>query len=152
TKIPTGLKGGEERGAIGPVNVVGEYKVTVKAKGPDGTSIEAGPVMARFEAFAEDVENQRPGAHHKFLEEVAVAGAGTFRKAGKEELLQLLNELRDRTAAPGWVQTDVWPNWKASPVSESPFDQLAALWISGALACFVLFLLFVGTEWFLRRW
>lgn len=153
-KVDTALKGFEERGQIGPLSVVGEYRVvvTAKGKGSDGTAIEAGPVTARFETFAEDVENQRPAANHKFLEDVAAAGGGTFRVAGKDELLQLLNDLRDKTAAPGWVQTEVWPNWKASPASEALPDQLGALWQSGALLCFVAFTALVCVEWFLRRW
>jgi hypothetical protein len=154
TAVKTNLTDSLERGKIGPVSVVGEFKVEVTATGVDvdGNSVKAGPVTARFEAIAEDAENQRPAANHKFLEDVAGAGGGAFRIATKDELLQLLNDLRDKTAAPGWVQTDVWPNWKAGPATDSPFDQLGALWHSGALVCFMLFGLLICTEWFLRRW
>jgi hypothetical protein len=154
TAVKTSLTDGLERGKIGPVGVVGEFKVVVTATGIDtkNNPIKAGPVTARFEAFAEDVENQRPAANHKFLEDVAGAGGGAFRVAAKDELLQLLNDVREKTAAPGWLQTDVWPNWKAGPATDAPLDQLTALWQSGALLCFVLFGVLICTEWFLRRW
>jgi uncharacterized membrane protein len=153
TRVAIGQKGGEYRGQIEATSVEGEYKLVVRASGTgaDGKPIEAGPKAARFDSFLDDVENQRPGANHKFLEDVAAAGGGTFRVAGKEELLALLEEVRQRTASPGWVQTDAWPNWKAAPATESPFDQVGALWTSGTLACFVLFSLCIYAEWFLRR-
>jgi uncharacterized membrane protein len=155
TAVETKLASGLERGKIGPVSAAGEYQVAVTGEGmgSDGKPIKVDrAVTARFEGFAEDVENQFPAANHKFLEDVAAAGAGSFRIAGKDELLQLLNELREKTAAPGWVQTDAWPNWKATPASDGWFDQLAALWQSGEMVSFTLFMLVICTEWFLRRW
>jgi uncharacterized membrane protein len=147
-------KPGEERGAFAQANAVGEYKamVTATVPGPDGKDVAAGSASARFLAFAEDVENQRPQADHKALARLAAAGGGTFRLAGKEELLQYLRELRDRTGAPGWVKRDVWPNWKTPPASDALPDQLSALVRSLALPCFILFVLLVCTEWGLRRW
>jgi hypothetical protein len=152
--VPVRLKAGEYRAEFEQANSVGEYKAEVNAKGTSasGKEITAGPASARFGAFSEDVENQRPAANHKFLTRVAEAGGGTFRMAGKEELLQYLTELRDRASSQGWVKRDVWPNWKYLPASEALPDQLVAAVASGALPCLALFVMLISTEWFLRRW
>jgi hypothetical protein len=126
--------------------------VTATAKGPGGQESSLGSASARFLGFAEDVENQQPAANHQELIKLSSAGGGSFRVAGKEELLQCLNELRERTAGPGWIKRDVWPNWKISPVSDAASDQIGALLQSLALPCLVLFVACIGTEWFLRRW
>jgi len=152
--VNTALKLGDERAAFGQANAVGEYKVIVTAttSGPQGQEMPLGTASARFMGFAEDVENQQPAANHKDLIKLAAAGGGTFRIAGKEELLQYLQELRDRGTAPGWVKRDLWPNWKTQPASDGVIDQLGALVQSLALPCLVLFVMCAGTEWFLRRW
>jgi hypothetical protein len=144
----------EQRGAFKQADAVGEYKATVtaKIKGPNNTEVVVGSASARFMGYAEDVENQNPAANHKDLVRLAAAGGGTFRIAGKEELLQYLNDLRDHTAAAAWVKREVWPNWKAAPASDAVGDQVAALLSSLMLPCLVLFVLCVCGEWFLRRW
>jgi uncharacterized membrane protein len=152
--VPVRLKAGEYRGEFDQANVIGEYRLEVNAKGTSarGQEFAAGPASARFNAFSEDVENQRPAADYKFLTRVAEAGGGSFHMAGKEELLQFLTELRERSSGQGWVRREVWPNWKSTPASEAFPDQLGAMIASGALPCLVLFLTLVSTEWFLRRW
>jgi len=151
--VNTALKLGEERGAFSQANTAGEYKLIVTATtlGPQGQEIPLGTASARFMGIAEDVENQQPAANHKDLIKLAAAGGGTFRIAGKEELLQYLQELRDSSAGPGWVKRDLWPNWKTPPASDEVADQLEALIESMALPCLVLFVMCLGTEWFLRR-
>src|SRR5205823_657723 len=110
------LRGGEYRGEFDQANAIGEYRIEVTGTGTGKEGkFSAGPVSARFTAFSEDVENQRPGADHKFLTQLATAGGGTFRLAGREELLQYLGELRERTAAAGWVKGELWPKWKYTP-------------------------------------
>jgi uncharacterized membrane protein len=148
------LKAGEYRGEFDQANVVGEYRFEVNARGTStrGKEFAAGPVTAHFSAFSEDVENQRPAANYQTLTRVAEAGGGAFHMAGKEDLMQYLTELRDRTNSQGWVRRDVWPNWKYLPASEALPDQLNAMVASGALPCLVLFLTLVSAEWFLRRW
>jgi len=147
------LRGGEYRGEFDQANAIGEYRIEVTGTGTGKEGkFAAGPVSARFTAFSEDVENQRPGADHKFLTQLATAGGGTFRLAGREELLQYLGELRERTATAGWVKRDVWPNWKYTPASERLPDQIVAPVASGMLPCLVAFVLLVGAEWSLRRW
>ena len=81
--VPTGLKLGEERGAFGQANVVGEYKliVTATAPGPQGQEVPLGFASARFMGFAEDVENQQPAANHKDLNKV-----GARRAAARSSL------------------------------------------------------------------
>jgi hypothetical protein len=153
-RVPVHLKAGEYRGEFDQANSAGEYRVEVKAAGSNaqGKEFTAGPVEAHFSAFSEDVENQRPAANYKLLMRVADAGGGSFRMAGKEELLQYLAELRERSWAQGWVRRDVWPHWKYVPASDAFPDQLTAMVASGALPALVLFLALVSTEWFLRRW
>jgi hypothetical protein len=155
--VNTATKLGDERGAFSQANAVGEYKVIVTATAPRPSPLAPDPLplgtaTARFMGFAEDVENQQPAADYKNLINLAAAGGGTFRIAGKEELLQYLQELRDRSGGPGWVKREVWPNWKMPPASDALADQLGALFQSLALPCLVLFVLCLGTEWFLRRW
>ncbi|HYV34660.1 MAG TPA: hypothetical protein VE988_03085 [Gemmataceae bacterium] len=147
--IGTALKVGEQRGEFKQTNMVGEYKVSVSATVGD---ISLGTASARFMGYAEDVENQQPAANHKDLIKLAAAGGGSFRIAGKEELLQYLSELRDRSGGSGWVKRDVWPNWKTPPASDAVGDQVGALVQSLALPCLLLFAGCLGTEWFLRRW
>jgi hypothetical protein len=152
--VPTALKLGDQRGVFGQANAVGEYKliVTATASGPQGQETSLGTATARFIGFAEDVENQQPAADHKNLMNLAAAGGGTFRIAGKEELIQYLQELHDRSTGQGWVKREVWPNWKIMPASSVLADQLGALMQSLALPCLVLFVSCLGMEWFLRRW
>jgi hypothetical protein len=154
-EIKPRLKVGEYRGEFDQANAVGEYKVEVtQAVGIDasGKEIKAGNVSAHFMAFSEDVENQRPSANPKFLARLAEAGGGTFRIAGKEELLQYLSELREHTSALGWTKRDVWPNWRYQPATDALPDQMTAMVASGALPCLALFVVIVSAEWFLRRW
>ncbi len=151
--VNTAMKAGEERGAFGQANTVGEFKVMVSATapGPDGQQISLGTASAHFMGYAEDVENQQPAANHQDLIKLAAAGGGSFHVAGKEELLQHLNELRDSAAGPGWIKRDVWPNWKTPAASDALGDQLEALMQSLALPCLVAFVVCLGMEWFLRR-
>jgi uncharacterized membrane protein len=151
--VTTGFKQGEERGAFAQANAVGEYRVEVTATGTasDGEKISPPPVSARFLAYAEDVENQNPAANYQELMKLATAGGGKFQVADKDELLQLLGELRDRTAGPGWVKREEWPNWRVTPASDAAPDQVDALLASLTLPCFVLFVAFLCVEWFLRR-
>jgi hypothetical protein len=152
-EVPVRLKAGEYRGEFDQANTVGEYSLEVKGTGTGkgGKQFAAGPVSARFMAFSEDIENQRPAADHKSLARIAQAGGGTFRIAGKEELLRYLGELRDRTSSQGWVRREVWPNWKYLPASETAADQLTALVASGTLPCLALFIILISAEWILRR-
>jgi uncharacterized membrane protein len=152
--VATALKLAEERGAFAHANAVGEYKLiaTASATGPDGKELPAGPVSARFLAYAEDVENQYPAANHQELRRLATAGGGEFRVAGKEELLEYLTSLYQGTGAGGWVKRDEWPNWRVAPASDALPEQLGALAQSLTLPCFVLFVGFLCVEWFLRRW
>jgi uncharacterized membrane protein len=151
--VHTALKATEDRGSFSQANEVGEYKLTASATaiGPDGKEFSAGPVTARFMAFAEDVENQHPAANPQELTRLATAGGGLFHHADKEELLQYLTLLRERAAGPGWVKHDEWPNWRIAPLSDGLPDQLTALVQSLTLPAFVLFAGLLCTEWFLRR-
>ena len=58
---------------------------------------------------------------------------------------------RNATLLPSRSRADVWPDWRQTPVSDTAGDQLAALWASGMLLAFVLFVTLVSLEWFLRR-
>jgi hypothetical protein len=146
------LESNQEKGSYWTITTPGEYRVIVHGEGKDqeGNEIK-GDVEGRFLAYATDLENARPGADHSLLQRLASAGGGRFRKAGERELIQYLEELRSQPISQHASRGVVWPDWRRQPSSSSVGDQVDALWGSGLLCSFVLFVGFLCTEWFLRR-
>ena len=116
----------------------------------DGSPIK-GEAEGRFLAYATDLENARPGADPAFLQRLAAAGGGRYRKAGERELVQYLEELRAQSVPQARPRGAVWPDWRRNPASPSAGDQVATLWASGLLLSFGLFVTFLCVEWYLRR-
>jgi uncharacterized membrane protein len=152
TEVRTAPEHGQERGSFWKTNFPGEYiiEATGTGKDADGSDVK-GTARARFLAYAQDLENLRPGADHELLAKVATAGGGKFHLAGERELLQYLEELRTQPLGQGRQKAELWPDWRRNPTSEGVRDQLSALWSSGSLACFLAFSMLVCVEWFLRR-
>ncbi|MBX9680687.1 MAG: glutamine amidotransferase [Gemmataceae bacterium] len=139
------------RGYFWKANGPGEYKlvVTGKAKESDGTLIE-GSDSARFMAFAEDFENLRPAADHEHLRKLAEASGGAFALTEERTLLQRLERI-PQTDDGGRKKVTVWPDWRRTPSEGSLRDQFGDLWASTSLPSLVLFAIFIGAEWWLRR-
>jgi uncharacterized membrane protein len=152
TPVVTGPENDRERGSFWKTNAPGEYVIEATAVGKDADGKEVtGTGRARFLAYAQDLENLRPAADHDFLAKLASAGGGKFHLAGERELQLFLEELSRQTGDKGRPRPELWPDWRRNPTSDGVRDQLDALWTSGALACFLLFVTLVCLEWFLRR-
>jgi hypothetical protein len=151
-ELPTSLERGQEGGSFWKITTPGEYRIVVAGEGKDGegNSIK-GEAEGRFLAYATDIENARPGADPAFLQRLAAAGGGRYRKAGERELVQCLEELRAQPVSQSRPRGTVWPDWRRNPESTSLADQVGTLWGSGLLLSFVLFVGFLCVEWFLRR-
>jgi uncharacterized membrane protein len=153
TEVAVALEGTGGRGYFWKTNLPGEYtiEVTATATDVDGTLLKDKVGSARFLAYPEDPENAQPAANHDFLKKLAIAGGGNFHLAGENELIEFLTNLRNQPTAQGRPKADVWPDWRRTPASDAVADQIAALWLSGMLACFLLFAALLCTEWLLRR-
>jgi len=152
TDVLTAPEHGQERGSFWKTNAPGEYVIEATGAGKDADGSEVkGTARARFLAYAQDLESLRLGADHDFLARLAAAGGGKFHLAGERELQTYLEELRTQAVAQGRPKADLWPDWRRNPASEGLRDQVSALWMSGALGCFLVFTTLVCLEWFLRR-
>jgi uncharacterized membrane protein len=150
--VPIFQDTGEDRGAFPKFTEPGEYLIEVEGEATDvdGKQVK-GRASARFMCYATDRENLEPAANHEFLKGLASRGGGAFRLAGETELIQFLSELRDQPLPQSRPKAEVWPDWRRTPVSGSPPEQLGALLASGLLPCLLLFCACICTEWFLRR-
>jgi hypothetical protein len=153
TVVQTAREGKEQRGYFYRTNTPGEYTVWVKASGKDvkGNDLDERPATAKFICYAEDLENLRPAADHEFLKKLAAAGGGAAYVGGEDRLAEFLESLLAQPLLPSRARAEVWPDWRVTPVSDAAGDQFAALWASGLLLAFVLFVLLISLEWFLRR-
>jgi uncharacterized membrane protein len=152
TEVATAPEHGLERGSFWKTNAPGEYVIEATGTGKDADGAEVkGTARARFLAYAQDLETLRPGADHDLLAKLAAAGGGKFHLAGERELVQFLEELRSQPGAQGRPKAELWPDWRRNPASDSTRDQVSALWMSGALVCFLVFTSLLCVEWFLRR-
>jgi uncharacterized membrane protein len=148
--VPTAREQDGERGTFWKTDVAGEYRLVVRGKGRDSDGQEAsGEATARFLVYQDEAEMARQAADHDFLTKLAHAGGGEFHRA--EELATFLERLQTMPLAHSRPKAKLWPDWRRTPASKAPRDQLAALAGSGILACFVLFVLLLCLEWFLRR-
>ncbi len=129
----------------------GEYTVVVRGTGKDADGREIrGETKARFLVYSEDVENLRAEADHDLLRRIASASGGTFSRASQESLLKLLEELNQQAATENIITKEEFPNWKQQP-TKSFVPQMAALWSSLLMPCYLLFTGLLCLEWFLRR-
>jgi uncharacterized membrane protein len=144
-------EGGEHRGYFSRPVGPGEHRIVVEGKGVDDQKEPLeGKHSARFMVYDEDRESLRPGADLQFLQKLAQAGGGTSTFAEDRKLIDFLSKLQP-LEDPDRAASSRWPDWRRSPVSDSAGDQLAALWQSSALLCFLAFTALLCTEWFLRR-
>jgi hypothetical protein len=153
TLVQNAQEGKQRRGYFYRTNEPGEYTVWVKASGKDakGNVLDERPATAKFLCYAEDLENLRPAADHEFLKNLATAGCGAAYVGGEDKMTEFLEGLLAQPLLPSRARAEVWPDWRVTPVSDAAGDQLAALWTSGLLLAFVLFVALVSLEWFLRR-
>ncbi len=142
---------GKERGYFWKTDKAGDYQIEVQGFSKDGKE-NLGLGKAKFLAYAEDLENQRPAADHEFLRKLAAAGGGTAYLGGEDRMVEFLETLLGQPLLPTRGRAEEWPDWKLDPGPDAGFgDQVAAFWASGLLACFVLFVAFLCAEWYLRR-
>jgi uncharacterized membrane protein len=152
TEVVTAPEQGQERGSFWKADAPGEYLIEASGIGKDVDGREVrGTARARFLAYAQDLENLRPGADHDFLARLATAGGGKFHLAGERELQLFLEEMTTQKVASGRPKADLWPDWRRNPSSDGVADQVSALWGSGALVCFIVFCTLICLEWLLRR-
>ena len=153
TDVPVSLDGGEYRGFFLKTDAAGTYRLEAGVKGRDteGNELSAKPSAAHFLGYAQDRETMRPAADHEFLTKIADTSGGRFALADERKLASLLEEFLQQREMQPRAKVNHWPDWRGNPTSDSTGDQLAALWNSTALVCFVLFVGLLCTEWYLRR-
>jgi uncharacterized membrane protein len=145
------LIAGDERGFFSNPPGPGEYRLEVTAKGKDVNDRDvSGSKSARFLVEEQDIELARPAADPDFLDKLARLSGGKLSRPEEKRLLQVLDELvKAQSQGPPRVTT--WPDWTRAPLSRGAHDQLSAMWHSWTLTCFLVFLLVLCLEWFLRR-
>jgi uncharacterized membrane protein len=139
------------RGFTPEIDRPGEYTIefTGTAKDRDGKLVKE-TAQARFMAYpAQDIEMATWAAEDELLEQLAERSGGRVLN-GEDRLVALLRTLGEQ-AEGAHERVERWPEWGQKPLSDAAPDQLRALWGSGALACVVVFLLLICTEWVLRR-
>jgi uncharacterized membrane protein len=153
TVVQTVQEDKQERGYFYRTNEPGEYTVWAKASGKDldGSPLDDRPATAKFLVYAEDLESLRPAADHEFLKNLAAAGGGTAYVGGEDRMSDFLERLLAEPLLPSRARAELWPDWRRTPVGDSAGEQLAALWTSGLLLAFFLFVMLLSLEWFLRR-
>ncbi len=153
TVVQTVREDKQERGYFYRTNEPGEYVVWAKASGKDadGSPLDDQPATAKFLVYAEDLESLRPAADHEFLKGLAAAGGGTAYVGGEDRMTDFLERLLAEPLLPSRARAELWPDWRRTPVGDTAGEQLAALWTSGLLLTFVLFVALLSLEWFLRR-
>jgi uncharacterized membrane protein len=145
-EVPTSKEDGKERGFVQGAKTAGEWRIVASVEGS-----KEKPGEAKFLVFSEDLESLRPAADHDFLRKLAQAGRGKFHLADEQKFAAFLDELRVQQTEAAKPKLQLWPDWRRNPASDSVSDQLETLWNSTALACFLLFSVFLCLEWFLRR-
>jgi uncharacterized membrane protein len=153
TTVPTGPEQGEERGNYWKTDVPGEYIIVARGwgKDTDGKPLEnLAESRVRFIVYQDDAEMARQAADHEFLDKLAFAGGGKMH--APEELKQVLTDIAATPVVQGKAKSRLWPDWRRAPGSGSGGDQLRALTGSGILACYLLFVAILCTEWGLRRY
>jgi len=151
--VPVLLEGGEYRGYFLKAHLAGDYRLEASVKGRDtgGNELSAKPSVAHFLAYSQDRESLRAAADHDFLTKVASASGGRFMLADERQLASLLESLMSQQDTSPRAVTQLWPDWRRHPASPSVADQIAALWLSTALPCFMAFVALLCSEWYLRR-
>jgi uncharacterized membrane protein len=143
----------EYRGYFSRPPAPGQYQIVVAGNGVDEKNEQMeGKHSARFMVYDEDRESLRPAADHQLLQKIAQAAGepSSFAIAEDRKLVDFLTKLPP-LEDPDRAASSRWPDWRRSPVSDSAGAQLAALWQSSALLCFLAFTALLCTEWFLRR-
>lgn len=153
SEVPVVLEGGEYRGYFLKANLAGDYRLEASVKGRDtgGNELSAKPSVAHFLAYSQDRESLRAAADHDFLTKVAAASGGRFALADERQLASVLESLLSQQDTSPRPVTQLWPDWRRHPASHSAADQIAALWLSTALPCFLAFVALLCSEWYLRR-
>jgi hypothetical protein len=138
TPVSTARTGTEQRGTITRADAPGEYRIYVSGQGKDDSGEDVqGEATVRFLVYDEEVEMLRRAADHEFLRKLATAGGGKFHQA--DELPGFLRELQSQPDARWRPKVNLWPDWRTT--ATSPFLGFF----------FVLFVVVVSGEWYLRR-
>jgi hypothetical protein len=153
TAVPTSPDQGTERGTFWKTDAPGEYTIVAHGSGKDvdGSALENLPESkVRFVVYQDEAEMARQAADHEFLDKLAYAGGGKMHPP--EELKKFLTEMAATPVAQNKAKSRLWPDWRRTPTSPTGGDQLRALAGSGILACYLMFVAILCTEWGLRRY
>lgn len=144
SNLTVSKNGGEIRGRFENTDKAGEYKLVVKGEGKDadGTQI-VGEASARFLVYEEDQEMARLAADPRFMENLGRSGGGTHAGDRGDRIQEFLRSLLDKPPQMDRNDFQLYPDWRNMEASATG---------SGFLSLFyLLFVLILGTEWFLRR-
>jgi uncharacterized membrane protein len=144
TEVPTAAGPAETRGTFARTEAPGEYRIEVKGEAKDPTSGEVvrGETSARFLVYAEELEMTRRAADRGFLEKLAAAGGGDFRRV--EDLPAFVQQLVNHPLARSRPRLHLVPDWRAPDRDRRRPSGL----LFGVLGAFVALL---AAEWLLRR-
>jgi uncharacterized membrane protein len=140
TPLPTGSDKTGEHGTVEKERLKspGEYRIKAVAKGKDaaGNSVD-GKEDVRFLVYQDETETIRRAADHDFLKKLAATGGGEFHQA--DELTAYLKQLAAQPLPQARPKGDVWPDWRRNELS------------GFLVGFFILFVVLLSLEWFLRR-
>lgn len=137
--VPTAREAAGERGTFWKTDAPGEYRLVVRGTGKDADGKEiGGEATARFLIYQDDAELVRRAADHDFLAKLAHAGGGEFHRA--QELSEILKKLQQTPLPRNTARLEIWPDWRRNTLS------------GFLVAIFMLFVLLLCIEWFLRRY
>jgi hypothetical protein len=138
TIVPTTRDKSEDRGLFWKTDTAGEYRIEVNGVGKDADGKDiTGKATARFLVYEDDAEMRQRAANHDFLKALASAGGGEFHQP--DDLVAYLAQLQSQPLPHSQAKADLWPDWRRNQTS--PF----------LVAYFLLFVLVLSLEWFLRR-
>jgi hypothetical protein len=138
TVVPTTRDKGEDRGLFWKTDTAGEYRLEVNGSGKDADGKDiTGKATARFLVYEDDAEMRQRAANHDFLKALASAGGGEFHQP--DDLAAFLTQLQSQPLPHSQAKADLWPDWRTN--QKSGFQ----------VSFFLLFVLLLGLEWFLRR-
>jgi uncharacterized membrane protein len=136
--VPTVRDKEGHKGIFWKTEVAGEYKIEVTGNGKEADgSAAGGTATARFLVYEDDAEMKQRAANHEFLKALAATGGGQFHMAA--DLEQFLTTLEKQPLPGSRAKAKLLPDWRRS-------DSSGIL-----LGIFLLFVLILTLEWFLRR-
>ncbi|HMF11250.1 MAG TPA: glutamine amidotransferase, partial [Gemmataceae bacterium] len=136
--VPTTRDKNEDKGLFWKTDEAGEYRLEVNGVGKDADGKDiTGKASARFLVYEDDAEMRQRAANHDFLKTLASAGGGEFHQP--DDLAAFLTQLQSQPLPHARAKADTWPDWRRNQTS------------GFLVGFFLLFVLLLSLEWFLRR-